>query len=285
LNGAAYLQDHVTMSPQWKALLAIRFDSQRAEYDDMRSAAGRITKPSAWSPTAGLVFTPDARWSLYSNFSTSFAPANPEAEDANGQNNFEPESGRQVEGGARWTSGHVETSVAVFAIVRENVLRMAGGGVTTQSAEEQSRGVEWDMRATAAGFEAIVGYAYTDAEVTKDAVAINVGSRVPNVPYHGANFWGRYEIGSGAFRGLGGGLGVIYRGERAGSAPSASGAVLSLPGYVRTDVGLSYRVGRYQALLRATNVANRKYYDSALSAISIQPGAPRQFVLSLRAQF
>jgi iron complex outermembrane recepter protein len=251
----------------------------------MRSTAGRTTHPSAWSPTAGVVFTPDLRWSLYFNYSTSFAPANPEAEDATGQNQFEPEYGRQREAGARVRFGPVQSTVAAFTITRENVLRAVGGGVTTQSSEERSRGFEWEARASAADLEVIAGYAYTDADVTKDAVAVNVGSRVTNVPTHGANVWGRYELPYGSLKGLSVGVGVIYRGDRAGSMPSATGAVLLLPAFTRTDAALSYRLGRFDARLHVTNLTNRKYYDSALSTISIQPGSPRHLTLSLRTHF
>jgi iron complex outermembrane recepter protein len=285
VSGAAFVQDHVSLSRWLKGVAAVRFDEQRARSRDMRSSTTRTTRPSAWSHMAGLVFTPGARWSVYTNASTSFAPPNPQAQDANGQNNFEPESGREVEVGARAAFGAIESTVAWFIIDRQNVLNMVGGGITTQTTEERSRGAEAELRARLGGLQAIVGYAYTDARVTRDAVPINVGARVNNVPKHAASLWAHYEVPASALRGLGVGVGLVYRGDRAGSAPSAVGAVLRLPSYTRSDSSVSYRRGRYDVRLQTTNLTNRQYFESALSALSIQPAQPRRSVLSLRVHF
>ena len=288
LNAAVYVQDHVTLTSAWKAVIAMRGSAQRAEYDDQRSAAGRITRPSAWTPMAGLVFQPSRAWSLYSNVSTSFTPANPEAEDAAGQNNFEPERGRQVEIGSRlnMAGGRFELHGAVYRIRRQNVLQMLGGNVTAQLGEERSQGTELEGRARiAGGLQIIAGVSYTDAVITKDAVAVNVGARVTNVPKIAANIWSRYDIQSGPLRNAGVGLGVLYRDDRAGSLPAATAAALMLPAYTRVDADVHYSRGPIALTVQALNLGNRVYYESARSAIGIMPGSPRQIIVTLRTRF
>jgi iron complex outermembrane receptor protein len=288
LNAAVYAQDHVTLSSAWKAVVALRGSTQRAVYDDQRSDAGRTTRPSAWTPLAGVVFAPGKMWSAYTNVSTSFAPPNPEAEDASGQNSFVPERGRQVEVGSRVTAhgGRLEAHGAAFRIHRQNVLQMLGANVTTQLGEERSRGAELEGRAQIVnGLQIIAGLSYTDAVITRDAVALNVGARVTNVPLVAANLWARYNIGGGALRHVGFGVGVIYRGDRAGSLPAATAPALLLPAYTRTDADINYTRGPVAVTVQARNLANRIYYESARSAIGIMPGTPRQVIVTLRTRF
>jgi iron complex outermembrane receptor protein len=288
LNAAVYVQDHVAISTALKAIVAVRGSSQRAVYDDQRSDAGRTTRPSAWTPLAGLVFAPGQMWSAYGNVSTSFAPPNPEAEDATGQNNFVPERGRQLEIGSRLSArdGRFEIHGAAFQIRRQNVLQMLGANVTAQLGEERSRGSELEGRAQLVrGLQVIGGLSYTDAVITRDAVAINVGARVTNVPKVASNLWARYDIATGALRHIGFGVGVIRRGDRAGSLPAATAPALRLPGYTRTDADVHYSRGPVMMTLQAINLANRTYFESARSAIGIMPGTPRQLIVTIRTRF
>jgi iron complex outermembrane receptor protein len=286
-NYAFYLQDHVDLTPAWKALLAIRTDAQDATFLDYRSGGGRTTRSTAVLPLAGIVYGPRHWWSAYASYSTSFAPANPEAEDARGENRFRPERGRQVEVGAKASlARQVDATVSLFRIVRADVLNAVGAGVSVQSGEESSRGLEIDLRTRpASGLQVIAGYALTDAQVTRDDNAINLGSRVTNVPRHSANAWIRYDVREGVLRGVGLGLGTVYRDVRAGSSPAPNGSVLKLPAYVTTDAAVYLSTSRFDAALRVRNLTNRQYFQSALSAISIQPGSPRDVLLSLGIHF
>lgn len=64
------------------------------------------------------------------------------------------------------------------------------------------------------GWNVILSYAYTDAEVTEDN-AIPVGNQL-DVPFNQASLWTTYEIQESDLRGLGFSLGLSYIGERQG---------------------------------------------------------------------
>jgi iron complex outermembrane receptor protein len=287
-NYGVFVHDQLALSPRWKAMLAVRRDWQETDYEDLRSTDARSTSTSAWSPMAGVVFQPDTRWSVFASYTTSFSPAMPEWVDEQGRSEFAPERGRQLETGARTTllGGRADVSASVYRLRRTDVLNQLGGGVTSQSGEELVDGVELESRARlAGGLEVMAGYAYTDARVTKDDSAFVIGSRVVNVPRHSANLWTKYDLQQGALRGLGVGIGFSSRDRRAGSRPLANGSVLVLPGFTRADAAIYFARGAYDVSLRIANVSDARFYESALSAISIQPGAPRQVLLSLRSRF
>jgi len=61
--------------------------------------------------------------------------------------------------------------------------------------------------------------------------------------------------------------------------------LLELPGYVRWDALLGYRMERTEYTLAATNLANRRYFVSATGATQIVPGAPRALVLTAAYKF
>ena len=286
-NTALYAQDLVRLRDGVSLLAAVRQDAQTAVYDDQRSTDGRTTRPHAWSPTAGVVVGRGRRWNSYANVSTSWVPANPEAQDATGQNSFVPERGRQVEVGSRLTTANdrIDLRVATYRIVRDHVLQTLGGSVTTQLGQERSDGLEFDGRLRiGGGLDLVTGYAWTDARVTADGAAVNIGARVPNVPRHSAHAWARYGAREGRWRPLAVGLGVIYRDVRAGSLPLPTLAALQLPAYTRLDATATYRAAHADITLQTTNLTNRRYFESARSAIGIMPGAPRQVIVSLRTR-
>ncbi len=294
-TGAGYLNDQIELSAMWKVLLGLRFEARRADEEELRvNPKTREKNSQAFLPLAGLVFQPIDSLSLYGSYSTSFTPPPPGAIDKNGENPFKPESARQFEWGAKlqvWNGG--ELSVSWFDITKNDVLiTLVAQAVNDQIGQERSKGLETTFNARLLNnWQVIVGYAYTDSEVSKDSDPAKVGSRIPNSPRHGANFWTRYDVAKGALSGLGAGLGVVFTGERAGtiSASSSTLPVLLLPGYTRLDLGVYYVKKRYELTLRVVNLTDKKYYESNLgtttTSLNIRPGAPRSGSMSLRVRF
>ncbi|HET7745957.1 MAG TPA: TonB-dependent receptor [Vicinamibacteria bacterium] len=284
-NYGAYVQDHVTLGGKWKATAALRYDRQDQDWKDLNSGRTSDKSDSDVLPMVGLVFQPDAHWSLYGSYSTSFAPNSVESTDPQGNNDFDPERGRQYETGikAEFLDGRVDTTLALFEITRQNVLNSVAGGFFQQVGEERSRGFEYELRAKPVrNWQVILGYAYLDAEITKDVVARRIGAPVLNTPRHSGNLWTRYDFREGTLSGFGLGLGLTYQGERVGTLPPATGLTLTLPEYTRVDSGLYYGTSRYEVTLKITNLLDKLYYDSAASQTGIRPGGPREATLSLR---
>lgn len=59
---------------------------------------------------------------------------------------------------------------------------------------------------------------------------------------------------------------------------------VNLPFYVRIDAMLAYKIKGWEAGLNLNNLANRTYYESANNNNQIQPGAPRNAMLYVRAK-
>jgi iron complex outermembrane receptor protein len=297
-----YVQDRLTFSEKWKGLAALRYGWQDSDVKELRETfTPREGQADAFTPTLGLVFQPTPQWSLYGSFATSYDPNVITAVDAQGRNEFDPEEGIQFEGGvkAELLGGRVESTLALYHIKKKNVLQTVGPGISEQIGKQRSKGLEVDFRLKPlANWQTYFGYSYTDAVVTEDVNPIVVGAPLVNQATHGFNLWSRYDISSGGARGLGFGLGLIARGERAGSLPAAvvqtgtptlgqpiAQRALILPGYFRADAGLYYVRDRYEVTLRVNNLFDEVYYESAFNLVLITPGNPREATLSFRVRF
>jgi iron complex outermembrane receptor protein len=298
-NYNAYLQDRVDFGEKVKALLALRYDRLETDFEELRLAdPDRSRMDDAVVPTVGLVFQPTNRISLYGSFATSFEPQAVTSFDASGQSPFEPEKGRQFEGGAKgeFAGGKAEATLAVFHIERENVLVQLTSGAFEQVGKERSQGFELDVRLQPrSNFQTILGYTYTDAKVLEDRDPLKVGAQLINSAKHAFNVWGRYDVASGAARGLGFGVGVIFRDYRPGSFPNqvvrtgepvpgqpVASRVVDLPRYFRADAGVYYVKSRYELTLKVNNVFDELYYESAFNLLQVRPGRPREVTMSLR---
>ncbi len=299
---AAYVQDRIDVGTHWKALVSARYSGAESHFKERRLVQPERNRTlGAFLPMLGLVYQPDARWSLYASYANSYDPQNVTAVDAQGNNNFDPERGRQFETGVKavlW-NGRAEATAAGFFIKKKNVLLSVGPGISEQIGANRSRGVELDVRLKPLdNWQMIFGYAYTDARVTDDVNPIVVGAPLINTPKNAANGWMRYDVKSGGAKGLGFGLGLIYRGVRPGTLPAqvignstpTPGAPLAqrallLPGYFRTDAGIYFTKSRYEATLRMNNVFDETYYENAFNVVSIIPGNPRELTLSTRVRF
>lgn len=293
-NYNGYVQDRISLGAHWKALFALRYDRWDVDYKPLRLPD--VTPPGSrtdtgWLPTGGLVFQPDARWSLYGSFSTSFEPiqnisdVNPISPD-----DFKPERGRQFETGVKTNlaQGRADATLALFRIVKNNVNVPLGPDVVVQIGQQRSQGVEVDLRLKPIeNLQALFGYTYTHAKVSRDTRPERVGSPLLNAAKHNFNVWGRYDIQSGAAKGVGFGLGLIYRGDRAGSVflqPQRLNAptYVLLPAYFRADGALYFVRGRSEVTLRGNNLLDKVYYEAGNSTTGILGGRPRELTLSLR---
>jgi iron complex outermembrane receptor protein len=296
---AAYAQDQISFGSKWKGLASVRYDVEDQNIEEVR-----FNQPSSQNtvgaavPTVGVVFQPDQRWSLYGSYAQSFRPPPASAQDEEGNNNFAPERGEQFEGGFKATlaNAKLDVTASFFHITKDNVL-VAGStaGVSEQIGQQRSIGFEADLRVQPVGnWQTILGYTYIDGEVTEDLNPALVGAQLRNTPRHAFNVWSRYDIASGPVRGLGFGIGLIYRGERAGSFPDQvvlgnpipgepfPSEYLILPDYFRADAGLYYVRGRYELTFRVNNIFDEYYLESAFNLIRIRPGNPREATFSLR---
>lgn len=239
-----YVQDQVTILPNLKFMGGIRFDYVHQATQAV-GADERRTDDHAVSPRLGLVYQPIEPISLYTSWTKGFQPSSLLNVNPNGEL-FKPERSTQYEVGMKtfFFENRVSATLAWFHLTRENLLTpnpdpgLAALGYTVQTGEQRSQGIELDVTAQLApGWNILTGYAYTDAEVTKDNDTSLVAKRLANVPYNKFTFWSTYHIQKGLLQGFGVGGGLFaYTSRNA----SIFGDQTEMPGYIRADAALYY---------------------------------------------
>lgn len=293
-NYGLYLQDQLSLGEQWKAVLGLRYDAQDVDFIELGSGATNSQSTDAAVPMAGLLYHFNPAWTLYGSYSESFNPASVEREDLNGNTGFDAESGRQYEVGLKFTTADnlLSASLALYQIRLENVLEQLG--VTNPNGNQawellgavESEGLEFDLTwQPVTHWQLKAGYAYTDAKVAETTNVNQLGARPANISENSFHLWTRYNVPRGALMGLGFGLGIIYEDDRPIVSTNVAADQIQLPGYTRLDLGLYYTTERYSLNFNIKNLTDELYYTDGSNNARINPGNPREYILSVRANF
>lgn len=220
----------------------------------------------AWSPRVGLVLQPMPWLSFYANYVRSFGVTN--ALPLPGSTPFAPERGLQWEGGvkAELLDGRLIATLAYYDITNYDITKS---------------GVVQSIPGTR--FSEPVGLVHSNG-----VAGGQLGNQLQNAPRHSGALWAKYEA-QGDWKGLELGAGVTAVGLRQGNNDNS----FQLPAYARVDTLISYRLPEYltpwtkaaTVQLNVKNLLDSTYYRNSYDRFSIAPGAPRTFLLSLRAEF
>jgi iron complex outermembrane receptor protein len=299
----AYAQLQTELTPRLKLMVGGRYDRQDTEFERHRvSPTRRTASASAAVPSFGLVYQPVQELSLYASRSESFHPVSNAFvnEDADGRSgHWDPEVAWQNEVGLKWDwpERNLTATLAVFEIVKDNVLEQTGtpnvNGVNywIEVGEVKSRGFEIDVQFKPLPHVQLRGgYAYVDAFVARSLVATSQGAKLRNVPEHSANLWARYNVPSGPLKGLGVGFGGAYQSERLGVTTTNAATQFRMSSFVKLDAALYYQWRRHSLALNVKNLADKRYFPGGGSGtvagnVRLSAGEPRQLTLSLRTTF
>ena len=275
-----YVQDQLNLTARWKALVGVRHDRYRQTVINHRTEAVNRQDLGATSPRAGLVYQPDATVALYASMARGFRPNSGISIDNRA---FPAEESRSDEVGAKLdTPGGLAGTLAVYRIRKKNVLTTdpANPDFSIPAGEVASRGVELDVSGRLRrDLKISASYAYTDARVTRGDNTIRTGSRVPNVPRHGANVL----LVAGDAR-MSAGAGLAYVGERFGDVAASSD--FRLPGYTTARLIAAYAPDkRWRIALNVDNLFDRRYYASSYSRLWVMPGSTRTATATLSYRY
>jgi iron complex outermembrane receptor protein len=249
-------------------------------------------KSSKFTPRIGASFSINKNTAVYFLNDQSFL----ENYGADWQGkSFDPITGNNSEFGIKrdWLNGKWNSSVSIYTITRNNVLTAdldhpnpAGGFYNRQSGQQQTRGVEVDIRGQIVrGLDVIINYALTDAKTTKDSKAENIGVQVPGSSRHIQNSWINYRLDKGALTGFGISLGYQYQIKRS-SWYVFDGTQKSLPDYCRFDGSLSYQKEKIGFNLVVNNILNKYLYSggpySNYYYWQAEPGTNARFSVSYK---
>ncbi|MFK3910255.1 TonB-dependent siderophore receptor [Pseudomonas alabamensis] len=273
---AAFVQDQVTLTERLKALAGVRFERFEHDYDDKLSDARDFSNgQNGVTPRVGLMYDLTETLALYATASRSFKPNSGTSLQGGG---FDPEKGKSYEVGVKWESLDRQLSVdaAVYHTVKENVLTRdpndPTGTYSVAAGEVRSRGFDLNIAGNLTPeWRVIGGYAYVDAEVTRDNTLAR-GTRLANIPRNSFSLLNTYEFQDGVAKGLGLGVGFKHVDDRAGQTAAST---YTMDHYSVVDLLSFYTVNEHVRLnLDVKNVFNTRYDEGAFNTY-VYPGAPR----------
>lgn len=282
---AVYVQDQIELSPQWHAILGLRYDGFRVDLRNNRTGATFRSDDGLLSPRGGLVYKPVDAVSLYASYSIAYQPRAGEQLSSLSASNaaLDPETFRNREIGAKWDiRPDLAASIAVYRLDRGNVAIVDPGDPTRSVLVDGQvgKGVEFGIagRITEA-WQLMGGYAYQTGEITStQSAAARAGNRLAQLPEHSASLWNRYDINDA----FGVGLGIIHRGEIFANVDNT----VALPAFTRFDGALYWTLNpSMQLQLNVENLGNKRYFASAHSNSNITPGAPRSAWVSVNYRY
>lgn len=286
-NLGIYIQDQITLLDNLFLLAGLRYDTVTETSENFDLGTRDSQSSEAFTPRIGIVYQPIEPLSLYTSYSTSFAPNS-------GTDRFgdllAPERGQQFEVGARaeLLGGRLSANLALFHLTKQNVATAdpnspPGQFFSVATGEQRSQGVELDVIGEILpGWNIVANYAYTDADITQDNEGL-AGNRIFGVPEHNVNLWTIYEIQQGDLAGLGFGIGVNYVSDRFGDNANS----YLLEEYFLTNAAISYQRDNWRAALNIRNLFDVNYIDSSEGTrfIENRPGEGFTIIGSFSVEF
>ena len=234
----------------------------------------------------GAVIKPRDNIAFYGNFANSYVRPSILAQTPSANGPFQPEKGRQFEGGVKFEllDRKLFVTSSVYQIDKTDVLRAdplfgpTGNNFNAllQIGAVRNRGFDVDLNgAFTRRWNFQFAYSYINSRITKDNNAAVVGKPLPNVPTNTLGFFTRYDLSSS--------IGVGFGGEFVGDRiePFAN---LKSPGYKTFDANYYQTfLKRFRLNLKLENVFNEVYSLSSLfnPRVGNFPGQPRTFSASL----
>ena len=278
---AVYLQDLITLTEHWKALVGLRYDSFRQTVD-ADNIPNRTDK--AWSPRAGLVYQPTNDQSYYVSISRSFQPAGESFNLTTANAVAEPQRTTGKEVGARFDlfGGKASAGVALFNLERTNIRSTdpANPLLTIPIGTERTNGLELSLTGDLSdGWKIFAGYAFLDSEVSRSLNPALQGKALSLTPKNAANIWVTKALAADWIAGGG----INYVASRFADPNNE----VTLPSYTTFDAMVGHRIGGVDLQLNFYNLFDRRYMVSAHSGTpnSLMPGQPRAVTLTARYAF
>lgn len=239
---------------------------------------------SATTPAAAILFKATDAISVYANYIEGLSQgAMAPNTAANAGEVFMPYKTRQKELGIKFDLGEFAHTVSVYQIKRPSSYTDPFTNVFSFGGEQRNRGIEWSVFGSPIqGVRLMGGIAYSDAEITRAAVAANQGRQATGVPRWQAKLGAEWDVP--ALRGLT----LTANAAVASRQYLSADNTLSVPGRTVFDVGARYAMnvsGRPLTVRLAVNNVTNKAYWAKPHYTSLALGAPRTFYLSATMDF
>jgi len=281
-----YVQNQLRLNDQWQLLGGLRYDRFAIETNNPLLDLTEQRDSHGTSPRVGVIWTPLPDHSFYASWSKTFSPAGggligltPGAKG--NANDLSPEMTRQKEVGVKsdWLDQRLSTTLAIYELELYNrrTRDPEDPGSFLLSGLQRSRGIELTAAGNVTGnWYVRGGLGLQDATVVKDNNGF-AGKRVNNVAQRNGSLFLTWKPEQGWYAETG----LTFVGQRYADHLNTT----TLPGYGRWDALLGYRQKDWDLSAALDNISDKTYYASATSAFQIQPGAPRNLVVSATYRF
>lgn len=284
---AAYANDTIELTPQWKVIAGLRFDRYRAVLNNsipsatLPSEVGQnVTKTSV---RAGALWQPSEAQSYYLSYGTSFNPSLEQLTVTAGQQALAPEKNKSYEAGAKWDLLEQTLSVtaAAFRIEKDNARTQVSTGVYELDGNIRVDGAEFGITGRPSPrWQVFGGYTFLDAKIVQASALDGTQGKVPaNTPRHSASLWTTYNVGHAWELGSG----LTYLSSRYASNTN----VVTAPGFVRWDGTIAYHRRRYDVRFNLLNITDKQYINALIPSDGGRsvPGVGRTALLTLTTRF
>ncbi|NUU02357.1 TonB-dependent siderophore receptor [Herbaspirillum robiniae] len=277
---ALFVQDQISLSPQWKALAGLRWDQYNQSVQNrVPTVTNTSQQQSAVSPRAGLTYLPNDWSSYYLTAGKSFRGNS--GVDINGRA-FDPQHSTAYEAGVKLQSKdeRLGANFALYDITKTNVLTSSDvPGYSVAAGEVKSTGFEADVYGQLTTNWRVSGnFSWDNARVSRDKT-LAPGTRLANIPAYSAGLLAIREdaLANGSRYGVGGG--INYVGNRSGNTADT----YSLPAYSTVKL-LSYWQASKNVRISVDvhNLFNRNYYTGSWGNLYVIPGTERTVVARVK---
>jgi catecholate siderophore receptor len=289
-NLGVYAQDMVQVTPTWKVLGGLRYDTMRGNFYNL-AATGTTSYAQTigdWSPRVGVLYQPNDLHSYHFSWGTSFNTSADTYSYSALSANTAPEQSRNIEIGAKLDTAdkRFTTRLALFQSTKYNERNTDPDSAATAfllSGQRHSSGIEIDLtgRLTPA-WEVYGSYMWMpDAAIDVASPTAGAGDRAGErpalTPIHSGTVWTTYQLNA-QWR-IGGG--INFRSEQ--SANRNPGWMA--PAFSTVDLMAEYTHSESISVkANVSNVNNVVYADSLYTGHYI-PGTGRNAQVTLNVKF
>lgn len=301
-DAAMFAQDQIELPGHLFGLAGFRYDSLSIGNTGYAGYGATSACNVAVTPRFGLLWNPVKPVSIYGSYTANFGASALGAISSNGAV-LPPQGAQQWEFGLKQESDNKKFTAteSIYQLTKENVPQADPSNPQFSEAIGQirSKGVEVQLAGEILpGWKVIAAYSYISAMVTQGSGAgsgfglgSQVGQRPTGVPYNSGSVWSTYEVQQGPLKRLRLGAGTVYRSQEVTYVPNSTYTgydLQQIPGFATVNLMAAYpfEIGKtkWTAQVNLDNLFNSTYYTS-INPYQAMPGAPVNFMASLKAEF
>lgn len=279
-----YLQDLITLTPEWKLMVGGRFDHMVTRFEDEAGSQVDLNRiDNTFSPRVGIVYQPIDWMSLYASYSRSFQPMADDGDLRQDSDKMEPSETVNKEIGAKFDlSERMSATVSIFDMTRTGIVMEDPNDpdFSVDAGTQRTRGLEVSVTGDlGAGWSTYAGYAWMKGELVDSPDTSIEGNTSALTPKNSGSVWLKKELGGNFF---------VAAGARYESARYTSPTnQVKLDSYTTAELGGGYRGEHYDLTLNIENLFNREYFVAAKGGSDTvnYPGAPRTATLRMDYRF